>query len=147
MCQYKNTVAILYITGARVYVVTEPSHGHCACVSTWSLSCLMFFSMWGSSPLKVNSWMNSLMRSWSFSVRHAPWLVAAATPVAMGGGLVSTATALRASRLPGVSLGVSSWRGWVLSRLLTKTPSDKRHTMSLSTMWRRVARLLVIPSG
>lgn len=93
---------------------------------TWSLSCLMFFSMCGSSPLKVNSWMNCLMWSWSFRVRHAPWLPA--PPDTLSGSLApffrSVLTAVRVCRLPEL-LGVSSWRGW-LSRLLDTASGRKQ---------------------
>lgn len=92
---------------------------------TWSLSCLMFFSMCGSRPLKVNSWMNCLMWSWSFRLRHAPWLPA--PPARLSGSLApffrSVLTALRVYRLPEL-LGVSSWRGW-LSGLLD-APSNRK---------------------
>ena len=100
---------------------------------TWSLSCLMFFSMCGRRPLEVNSWMNCLMWSWSFRVRHAPWLPA---PPAMLSGslapfLTAVVSALRVCRLPGL-LTVSSWRGW-MSRLL-ETPSGRKqhHNMTFS---------------
>ena len=85
----------------------------------------MFFSMCGSRPLKVNSWMNCLMWSWSFRVRHAPWLPA--PPARLSESLApffsSVFTAPRVCRLPEL-LGISSWRGW-LSRLVD-TPSGRK---------------------
>jgi len=93
---------------------------------TWSLSCRMFFSMCGSRPLKVNSWMNCLMWSWSFRVRHAPWLPA--PPARLSGSLApffsSGFTSLRVCRLPEL-LAASNWRGW-LSGLLAGSSGWKR---------------------
>lgn len=78
----------------------------------------MFFSMWGSRPLKVNSWINSLMWSWSFRVRHIPWLPALSPPISeplsvFARSVLTEPLVQRPLKL----LEVSSWRGW-LSMLL-----------------------------
>lgn len=155
---FSKTEETLYISHSQMYIVSflfwwlcyttiyhnQHSSQYYKYVScTWSLSCLMFFSMWGSRPLKVNSWMNCLMWSWSFKVKHAPWPPAPpATPSeSLAPFFKSVLTAPRVCRPPKL-LRASSWRGW-LSTLL-ENPSERKHAETWSSIKRVPIHIMLI---